>query len=136
MRSFPLIALLAACSGASTDEKRPPEAPVTTPPAADARISAEPGAPKDDPFISRLEAEISAEVLHPSMKPPKNPVACLQLSADGRVSKHELRSPSGRSDVDGMIERALAKVTRQRDANPAPPPTHLVGQWLCMELHP
>jgi hypothetical protein len=159
-----LVALLLACSNGAPAklpiEQTPPpvteptpkpapivDAPDPEPPLDRKRIDAPVGefegterghaeGPRGDPYLAKLAADVQA-AWHPgSLASPDRGVGCVQLSADGRVAKHEVR-PSGNADLDAAVDRTLAAVAKLRADKPEPVPEHLrasLSKWICFRL--
>jgi hypothetical protein len=95
--------------------------------------------PRDEPFLTKLAGDVAAAWSPGSLTSTKPVVACLQLSADGRISARRLRDSSGNPDLDAAASRALADVATRRDSAPEPVPEHLrarLASWLCFRLTP
>lgn len=93
--------------------------------------------PRGDPYLRRLHADVAAAWDVPKTTIPKSPVGCMKLLPDGKIESWKLDQPSGNTDIDASVERALAAVTKQRAAKPEPVPTHLLKmttKWICFVL--
>jgi outer membrane biosynthesis protein TonB len=96
---------------------------------------------KGDPFVGRVKRDIQGAWALPGIVSASNPaVACLHITADGKIAKTKLKSGSGDSQFDQSLEQALKQVETQRNNNPEPiPPSSIrlvTTQWICFKFNP
>jgi hypothetical protein len=96
---------------------------------------------RGDPFVGRVKRDIQAAWELPAILSATNAaVACLHITADGKIAKTKLKNGSGDSQYDQSLEEALKKVETKRNNNPEPVPPNSVKlvttQWICFKFNP
>lgn len=90
---------------------------------------------KGDPWLGKLRGDMRYQ-------PPEiakgndAPVGCIHITADGKIVDSKWVTNTG-DDLQTAAEAAIAQLTKTRNANPDPVPTHLLSlttKWLCFKF--
>jgi hypothetical protein len=90
---------------------------------------------KGDPWLGKLRGDMHYQ-------PPEiakgndAPIGCIHLTADGKIVDSKWVKNTG-DDLQTAAEAAIAQLTKTRNANPDPVPTHLLSlttRWLCFKF--
>jgi hypothetical protein len=128
--------------GVNRDEKKKPEdkkddkKPDKKPELSD--ISNENGyaeETKGDPWLGKLRGDM--HYAPPEIaKGNDAPIGCIHLTADGKIVDSKWIKNTG-DDLQTAAEAAIDQLTKTRNANPDPVPTHLLSlttRWLCFKF--
>lgn len=90
---------------------------------------------KGDPWLGKLRGDMR-------FSPPEiakgsdAPIGCIHLTADGKIVDSKWIKNTG-DDLQTAAESAIEQLTKTRNANPDPVPTHLLSittKWLCFKF--
>ena len=90
---------------------------------------------KGDPWLGKLRGDMRYQ-------PPEiakgndAPIGCIHLTADGKIVDSKWIKNTG-DDLQTAAEAAIQQLTKTRNANPDPVPTHLLSlttRWLCFKF--
>ena len=90
---------------------------------------------KGDPWLGKLRGDMKYQ-------PPEiargndAPIGCIHLTPDGKIVDSKWVKNTG-DDLQTAAEAAIAQLTKTRNANPDPVPTHLLSlttRWLCFKF--
>lgn len=90
---------------------------------------------KGDPWLGKLRGDMKYQ-------PPEiakgndSPIGCIHLTPDGKIVDSKWITNTG-DDLQTAAEAAIAQLTKTRNANPDPVPTHLLSlttKWLCFKF--
>jgi hypothetical protein len=90
---------------------------------------------KGDPWLGKLRGDM--QYTPPEIaKGDDAPVGCIHITADGKIVDSKWIKNTG-DDLQTAAEAAIAQLTKTRNANPDPVPTHLLSlttKWLCFKF--
>jgi hypothetical protein len=90
---------------------------------------------KGDPWLGKLRGDMKYQPPEIA-KGSDAPVGCIHLTADGKIVDSKWIKNTG-DDLQTAAEAAIDQLTKTRNANPDPVPTHLLSlttRWLCFKF--
>lgn len=118
-----------------TDDDVPVGKPTTDPGTFNGNENGYAEETKGDPWLGKLRGDMKYQ-------PPEiargndAPIGCIHLTPDGKVVDSKWVKNTG-DDLQTAAEAAIAQLTKTRNANPDPVPTHLLSlttRWLCFKF--
>lgn len=93
---------------------------------------------KGDPFLGALKSDLMRAWEFPEiLSEVGTPIGCIHIEPDGTIPEIKLDVPSGNSELDDSVERALKDLKKKRDKDPKPVPAYLVPKtrkWICYRM--
>lgn len=118
-----------------TDDDTPVGKPTTDPGKFNGNEQGYAEETKGDPWLGKLRGDM--QYTPPEIaKGNDAPVGCIHLTADGKIVDSKWVKNTG-DDLQTAAEAAIAQLTKTRNANPDPVPTHLLSlttKWLCFKF--
>jgi hypothetical protein len=90
---------------------------------------------KGDPWLGKLRGDMKYQPPEIA-KGTDSPIGCIHLMPDGKIVDSTWVKNTG-DDLQTAAEAAIAQLTKTRNANPDPVPTHLLSlttKWLCFQF--
>ena len=90
---------------------------------------------KGDPWLGKLRGDMKYQPPEIA-KGTDSPIGCIHLTPDGKIVESKWIKNTG-DDLQTAAEAAIAQLTKTRNANPDPVPTHLLSlttKWLCFKF--
>jgi len=118
-----------------TDDDTPVGKPTTDPGKFNGNEQGYAEETKGDPWLGKLRGDMQYTPPEIS-KGNDSPVGCIHLTADGKIVDTKWVKNTG-DDLQTAAEAAIAQLTKTRNANPDPVPTHLLSlttKWLCFKF--
>lgn len=124
----------------SDDDDSDPGKPVTEPGAFNGEeygwAPVTTGAPFWQGFVKDIRSNFNLPTISESNGPPEG---CFHITPDGKIADTKIKKKSDSPDLELAAENALDAVKKQRNENPVPVPTELLGQtsrWICFRFDP
>ncbi len=94
-----------------------------------------------DPFFQQLKGDLITGWEYPAiLNDGGTPVGCLHVSADGTIPEVVMKEQSGIAELDDSVERQLQRLSKLRNEDPIPVPSHLLAaattRWVCFKFNP
>lgn len=93
---------------------------------------------KGDPYLQKLVGDLLSCWTYPrGLAEEGEPVGCMRLDPDGRITDTLFRTKSGNPDLDQSVERALKQLKELRNENPVAVPSQTLPatrKWICFKF--